>query len=148
MSKANIVKWKESKKGRKILTHLHMDGRACVCLCVCLSRLKSWINFDGVKGSWWNFQDQSNSLQVIFWRSVRSAGLQGTAMSPKWSVSRKYIASLSFCPAGVCHTFLETLGSGLKSVGSRIFNFGIGPKIIWTWMTIKNYFGILSFHIK
>ncbi len=35
-------------------------------LCACLSRLKSWITFDGMKGSWWNFQDQSNSVQLGF----------------------------------------------------------------------------------
>jgi len=41
-------------------------GWGFLCLCVCLSGLKSWITFDGMKGSWWNFRDQSNSSQVIF----------------------------------------------------------------------------------
>jgi len=37
---------------------------------------------------------------------------------------------LSFSPAGMCHTFSETLGAGLKSLGCAIWNFGLGPKIL------------------
>ncbi len=65
-SKANIVKWKVSKKG--------------ICLCVCLSWLKS---FDGMKGSWWNFQDHSNSVQVILEQGRQISLHQGYGPVPK-----------------------------------------------------------------
>ncbi len=53
-------------KGHYNFACQYTDGRVCICLCVCLPRLKSRINFDGMKGFWWNFQDQTNSLQLIF----------------------------------------------------------------------------------
>ncbi len=62
VSEANVVKWKGSKTGIKNFACSYMDGGSCVCL----TGLKSWITFDGMKGFWWNFQDQSNSSQVIF----------------------------------------------------------------------------------
>ncbi len=66
-----------------------MGGCASVCLSicmsvclsvylsVCLSIFKSWITFDGMKGSWRNFQDQSNSAQVIFGRGSQISQPQG-----------------------------------------------------------------------
>jgi hypothetical protein len=36
VSEANVVKRKVSKKALKILAHPYMDGKACVCLSVCL----------------------------------------------------------------------------------------------------------------
>ncbi len=64
------VKWKISKRAFKKLTHPYMDGRVLVYVSVCLSFRKSWITFDGMKGSWWNVQDQSNSVQVILFISL------------------------------------------------------------------------------
>jgi hypothetical protein len=139
-SEANVVKWKVSKRASKNFTWLYMNGRAYVCLSICLclsvclsvcqSWWKNWITFDWMKGSWWSFQDLSNSFQVIFGWGCQISWTQGYGSGPKQHVSRKYISFLSFCPAGVCHTFLETLGPGLKSPGSRILNFGVGPKIL------------------
>ncbi len=43
-----------------------MNGRACICMSVCLSRLKSWITFEWIKGYCRNIHEQSNSVQIIF----------------------------------------------------------------------------------
>ncbi len=81
-SKGNIMKWKVSKRAQKICpSKLDGGGGACVCLsaclCVCLFRLKSWIIFYGVKGSCWDFQDQSNHVQVIFGQGSQISQPQG-----------------------------------------------------------------------
>ena len=86
VSEANVVNWKVSKTGIKNLPICIWMGER---VSVCLSSGKSWITFDGINSSRWNFQHQSNSVQVIFCGGVRLAGLQGTALGQKWPVSRK-----------------------------------------------------------
>ncbi len=138
-SKANVVKWKVSKKGIKkfhlsvyewkgICMSIHMS----VCLSVCLSvRIKKLNNFWLNERILMKFSGPVQLLTSNFWLGgVRSAGLKGMALDQKQLVSRKSIFSLIFCPTGVWHTFLETLGPGLKSPRSKILNFGVGPKIL------------------
>lgn len=63
-----------------------------VCLCVCWTVIESWITFDG---SWWNFQEQSNTEQIIYrWESQISLP-PGYSPGQKRPVSRKPIFSLS-----------------------------------------------------
>ncbi len=62
-------------------------------------------------------------------RSLRSTGLQSTALGLKQPVSRKHISSLSFCFMGKWHTFFETSGLGLK-IGRQILVFKVGLKIL------------------
>ncbi len=132
--------------------HPPIYGWEGVCLSVCcLSFGKSWITFDGMYGSCWNFQDQSKPLQVIFGWGCQIASLKGTALGLKGPVSRKYISSLKFCLTVVCHTVLETLGPGLKSLGSLILNFRVGPKILgleWVGTHPKNFFWNVQFSHK
>ncbi len=149
VSEVNVAKWKVSKRTLKISPiHIWVGGCVSVCvfvyLSVCLYWLKSWITFDWMKGSWRNFQDQPNYvLQVIFEQGCQISQPQGCGPRPKRLVSRKSISSPSFCPFGVWHTFLETLGPGLKSLGRGILNFGVGPKILgpeWAGTCQKNIF--------
>jgi hypothetical protein len=66
VSKANVVKWMVSKKGIKFLAwRIWMGGYIYVCASV-WPQEKVLITFDGMNKSWWNFQDHSNSVQVIF----------------------------------------------------------------------------------
>ena len=120
-----------------------MGGRASVCLSVsvCLSGLKSWITFDGMKGSWWNFQDQSNSnsIQVLL-----RCGFQISwphSPGPKWLVSRKSISSLSFCPTRVWHTFLET-SVPLPEKNRKLNFLFILTNLMWylSWMSTNLVF--------
>ncbi len=89
VSEANVVKWKGIKNRHKKISpaRIWMGVRVSVCLCVCvsvcLSGLKSWISFDGMKGSWWNFQDQSNFSQVIFGRENQISRPKGYGPGPK-----------------------------------------------------------------
>ena len=90
VSEANVVKWKVSKTGiKKLRPPVYGWGFVClsvcvsVCLSVCLSGLKSWITFDGMKGYWWNFQDQSNFSQVIFGRENQISRPKGYGPGPK-----------------------------------------------------------------
>ncbi len=92
VSKANVVKWKVSKKGIKFLAwHIWMGGHIyiCVsvylyvCLCVCLISRKTWIKFDGMNKSWWNFQDHSNSVHVNFGQRSQISQPQNYGPGPK-----------------------------------------------------------------
>jgi hypothetical protein len=98
---ANIILHEQSeakgiKKGIKCFCHPFMDGRACIYLSVsvsvCLSGLKSGITFDGMKGYWWNFQDQSNSVQVIFGRGVSD---QLASRVHPWAKNGMFLENLS-----------------------------------------------------
>jgi hypothetical protein len=60
VSKANISEEKCIKPDIKFACQ-YIDGRASVCLSVLEKKLN---NFDEMKGSWCNFQDQSNSVQL------------------------------------------------------------------------------------
>jgi hypothetical protein len=131
--------------------HICMGVHVSVCVSVCLSGLKSWITFDGMKGFWYNFKDQSNSSQVIFGKENLISWPKGYALGQKQPVPRKSISSLSFCSTGMWHTFWETLWPGLKSLGSGILNFGVGPKILdpeWAGTWPKNIFLEFGIFIK
>jgi hypothetical protein len=71
----------------------------------------------------------------------------------KQPVFRKSISYPSFHPTGVWYTIFKTLGLGLKSLGCRILNFGVGPEISgseWadTHQKINFLFGIWHFDIR
>ncbi len=88
VSEANVVKWKVSKKGIKNLPICIWMGER---VSVCPSSRKSWITFDGINSSRWNFQHQSNFGQVIFLRGCQTSRPSGYSPGPKWPVSRKSV---------------------------------------------------------
>jgi ribosomal protein L39E len=65
VSKANVEKKKVSKNEKQNLPVCKWIG-VHVSVCVCLSALESWITFNVLNKSCRKFQEQSNSLQVIF----------------------------------------------------------------------------------
>ncbi len=65
-----------------------------------------------------------------FWVGCKNSQSQGYSLCQKQPVSGKSIASQSFCPTGMSHTFLETSGQGLKSLRSGILNFEVGHEIL------------------
>ncbi len=94
--RSNIVKYKVSKKCIKISTvQIWMGVHASVCL----SGWKSWILFDGMRGSYRKFLDWSYWLQVLFWgildqqASVSLIHHEQSEQSNivKWKVSKNYI---------------------------------------------------------
>ncbi len=61
-------KWSEVKGTKRALKNcLSVCGWEGMCLSVCVSVLQKKLN-NGTDGTWQNFQDQSNSVQVIFGR--------------------------------------------------------------------------------
>jgi hypothetical protein len=110
----------------------------CVCLSVsvylCLSGLKSWITFDGMKGSWWNFQDQFNSLQVI-------SG-QGCQIScPQWYSPEPITAcfyKIHLLPELLSYRDVTYLFGNLETRAKKCreqnFEFWAGAWNIWAWM--------------
>jgi hypothetical protein len=79
VNKWNIEKRNVSKQAKTFACQ-YIDGRASVCLSVFDKKLN---NFDEMKGSWWNFQDQSNSVQVIFQWSSQNSQPQGYGCGPQ-----------------------------------------------------------------
>ncbi len=130
-SKVSGLRWKVLKRALKNLSVcIWMGGSVsvcvCVCLYVCLSARKTWITFDGMKGSWWNFQDHSNPIQVIFGQVSQISQPPGHSHGPRQPVSINSISSLSFCPTGVWYTHLETPRLRPVKIGSKISNFVVG----------------------
>jgi hypothetical protein len=93
-----------------------MGGSASVCVLI-----KKLNNLMEINGSKQNFQDQSNPIQIILGRGSQINSLHSTDLGQKWSASRNFIPSLTFCPTVMRHTFLETSGLGLD--GQPYFEF-------------------------
>ncbi len=142
------------KKALKNFTHQYMDGMGCVCLSVCLSVLQKKLS-----SFWWNKEILMKIPGLVqlctnkFWvgRGCQISWPQGLGW--KQPVSGKSIPSMSFYPTGVWYSFLKTLKLGLKSLGSRMLNYGVGHEISgskWadTCQKFISPFGIWHFHIK
>ncbi len=106
---SNIVKWKVSKKSIKITpVYIKMGVHAFVCL----SGWKSWIIFDGMRGSW-RFMDMSYWVVVLFAgildqrasKLLRLHEQSERSNIAKWKVSKKCIKNF-YCPnmdGSTCH---------------------------------------------
>jgi hypothetical protein len=93
VSQVNIVNWfKKYWKDIENATHVFMEKNVCTCVCmfasvyvcvcvwvsvclsvwlsVCLTLKENRITLNGINGSRWNFQEQCNLVQVIFWAKV------------------------------------------------------------------------------
>jgi hypothetical protein len=113
--KVNIVKWRY-----KNFAHMYMNGKVhgSVCLSMCQSMFDRKLNNFRLNGSCWNFQNQSNSLQVIFMGSeITCPPVYGTA-STTASYFKIFAAMISSC----CLSWLKQHSLNKLAAATNIYN--------------------------
>ncbi len=85
--------------------------------------------FDGIKGSFWNFQDQSNSLQVIFCWVSQITWTSGYGLWQKTAFFQNLSRLHEFFFCRNIPYFWGTLWTRARKLAHQILIFGVGCKM-------------------